>query len=50
MLHDEELFAIFGELGATDTLPDVESLEGMALVHEEAWRLGHEEHSNEHDG
>ncbi len=50
VLHDEELLAVFGELGATNTLPDIESLERMAFVHEEAWRLGHEKHSDEHYG
>ena len=50
MFHDEELFAVFGKLGATNTLPDIEGFEGATFVHEETGGLGHEEHARKHDG
>ena len=50
MLHDEEFLTIFLELCPADTLPDVESFEGAAFVHEEARGFGHEEHACQHDG
>ena len=50
VLHDEELFAVLLELRSADPLPDVECFEGAAFVHEEARRLGHEEHADQHDG
>ena len=50
MLHDEEFFSIFGELGAANTFPDVKGFQSAALVHEVARRFGHEEHADEHDG
>lgn len=50
MLHDEEFLSVFRELGAANAFPDVEGFEGAAFMHEEARRLGHEEHADEHDG
>jgi hypothetical protein len=49
-LHDEELLASSLGRDAADAPPDLESLERLALVHQVARRLGHEQDANTHDG
>ena len=49
VFHDEELFAVFCELNATNAFPGIKSLKGPTLVHEEARGLRHEEHSHQHN-
>ena len=50
VLHDKEFFSVLLQFCASNTLPDVESFECFALVHEEPRRFGHEEHASKHDG
>lgn len=49
-LHDEEFLTSSLSRDATNAPPDLESLERLALVHQVARRLGHEEDANTHDG
>lgn len=49
-LHDEEFLTRLESLNTTNASPDLESLEWFTLVHEVAWRFGHEKYTDTHDG